>query len=116
MFKIQKLSNPTVMESGNRRRRGAEERSCGGTEESCGSRAEERLAAAVVQRRDWLRRWRGGEIGGTVTLRRDGEEMENRKTGKSMEVVARLEAMVDDGVIGGDGGQWRDWRRWWTVA
>ena len=42
--------------------------------------------------------------------------MENRKTGKSMEAVTRLEAMVDGGVIGGDGGRWRDWRRWWTVA
>ena len=81
MFKIQKLSNLAVMESGNRRRRGAKERSDGGTEESCGGRAE--------------------EIGGAVTLRRDGEEMENRKTGKSM---------LDGGVIGGDGGRWRDRR------
>ena len=51
-----------------------------------------------------------------MTLRCDGEEMENWKIGKSMEVVARLEAMVDGGVIGDDGGQWRDRRRWWTVA
>ena len=68
----------------------------------------QRRAAAMAQRRDWLQRWHGGEIGGTVTLWRDGEEMENRKTGKSMEAVARLEAMVDSGVIGGDGGRWRD--------
>ena len=34
-----------------------------------------------------------------MTLRRDGEEMENRKTGKSM---------VYSGVIGGNGGRWRD--------
>ena len=34
-----------------------------------------------------------------MTLWHDGEEMENRKTGKSMEVVARLEAMVDGGVM-----------------
>ena len=40
-----------------------------------------------------------------MTLWRDGEEMENRKTGKSMEAVARLEATVDG-----------DWRRWWTVV
>ena len=52
MFKIQKLSNLAVMEIGNRRMRGAEERSGGGTEESCDGRAEERLAAAVAQRRD----------------------------------------------------------------
>ena len=101
MFKIQKLSNLAVMESGNRRRRGAEERSGGGIEERCGGRAEERLAAAVTQRRDWLRQWCRGEIRGAVTLRRDGEEMENMKTGKSM---------VDDGVIGGDGGRWHDRR------
>ena len=42
-----------------------------------------------------------------MTLRRDGEEMENRKTGISM---------VDGGVIGSDGGRWRDRRRWWMVA
>ena len=43
-----------------------------------------------------------------MTLWGDGEEMENRKTGKSMEAVARLEAMVDGRAIGGDGGRWRD--------
>ena len=107
MFKIQKLSNLAVMESRNRRRRSAEERSGGGTEESCDDGAEERLAAAMAQRRDWMRRWRGGEIGGSVTFRRNGEEMENRKTGKSM---------VDSGVIDNDGGRWRDRRRWWTVV
>ena len=42
-----------------------------------------------------------------MTLWRDGVEMENRKTGKSMEAVARLEAMEDGGAIG---------TRWWTVA
>ena len=42
-----------------------------------------------------------------MTLRRDREEMENRKTGKSM---------VDGGVIDGDGGRWRARQRWWTVA
>ena len=92
MFKIQKLSNLAVMESGNRRRRGAEEGSGGDTEESYGGGAEERLAEAVARRRDWLRRWRGGEIGGAVTLWRDGEEMENLWR------------------------RWRDRRRWWTVA
>ena len=45
-----------------------------------------------------------------MTLWRDGEEIENRKIGKSMEAVARLEAMVDGGVISGDDGRWRDWR------
>ena len=39
----------------NRRRRGIEERSDGGTKESCGGHAKERLAAAVAQRRDWRR-------------------------------------------------------------
>ena len=39
----------------NIQRRGAEERSGGGTEESCGGRVEERLAAAVARRRDWRR-------------------------------------------------------------
>ena len=43
-----------------------------------------------------------------MTLWCDGEEMENRKTGKSMEEVAQLEAMVDGGAVGGDGGRWRD--------
>ena len=34
-----------------------------------------------------------------MTLWRDGEEMENRKTRKSMEAVARLEAVVDGSVM-----------------
>ena len=71
--------------------RGELRRSPGG-EIGCGGGAEERLASAVARRRDW---------------RRDGKEMENRKIGKSM---------VDGGVIGDDGGRWRDQRRWWTVA
>ena len=74
MFKIQNLSNLAVMESGNRRGRGAaveqtkerrrgEKRrwnrgdlrwSCGG-EIGYGSGPEERLAAAVARRRDWRR-------------------------------------------------------------
>ena len=62
-----------------------------------GAAVEQRRDAAVARRRDWLRRWRRGEIGGAVTLRRDGEEVENWKTRKS-------------------GGQWRDRRRWWTVT
>ena len=48
-----------------------------------------------------LRRSRGGEIGGAVTLRRCCDC--DRKTGKS-------KSMVDGGVIGDDGGRWRDRR------
>ena len=62
---------------------------------------EQRRAVAVARRRDWLWRWRGGEIGGAVTLRRCCDY--DRKTGKS-------KSMVDGGVIGGDGGRWLDRR------
>ena len=50
------------MQRWNRWRRG------GGTDG--GEVVEQRRAAEVAQRRDLLRRWRGGEIGGAVTLRR----------------------------------------------